>query len=55
MRTVINDAVKPQERINGLGVDADRKLDYYLGKTKAGKLKRFIKKNIINTQKKDWN
>lgn len=49
--------IKPSERLANLGYsNAQLKLNFYFEKSKRiAKLKQFVKKNIINTQRKDWN
>jgi hypothetical protein len=54
---IMQDRITSKERVHNLGLDNNElKLNFYFEKSKRiAKLKRFVKKNIINTQRKDWN
>lgn len=49
--------IKPADRLAGLGFShGELKLNFFFEKSKkVAKQKLFVKKNIINTKKKDWN
>jgi hypothetical protein len=52
----MQDGITAAERVKNLGCNNELKLSFYFEKSKRiAKLKKFAKKNIINTQKKSWN
>jgi len=56
MKILMRDGITAKERLQNLGLHTELKLTGYFEKSKrAEKLKRLVKLNIINTQKKGWN
>lgn len=54
---IMKDKITANDRISDLGyADKQLKLNCFFSKSKrVEKFNRLIKKNIINTQRKDWN